>query len=423
MALIFKLYILRKYDMKKTLTTFALSLMLTACGGSDSKSNVTISENSYAVQMVASDFGSSQVAVGNITGDRTATQGIMGKSNSDYTISTYQHTLYHIGKNTIDTIDSYNANESLRDAISSYSANDNGSGSANTYRLLHSSDDNAYLIRYGSNSILQINPNASSSNEFSVNNIDLSAYTVEGSNAPKMVDAAIYNNQLFVAMQRLDNNWVANQAYIAVIDISDPSNPQEIDTDPQSDGLKGIPLNARNTFTLVEHNGFLYAAGRGDYSNDNGGLDKIDASTYAVTSLIGSDDFSELNNTEENIYYHVTGVAIIDDQTGYVTLNIESGFDSLETKLVSFDPETGSSIAAVDFVNIIDKEIKTIKSGPDSKLWIGISNSENPGIIVLDTDTNTINDEFISLEMPPIRIEFLSTDNLATENLVPAEEL
>jgi len=332
----------------------------------------------------------------------------MAKAHSDYTIDTYQSTLYHIGKDTIDTIDSYDAFDSLSNAISSYSANDNGSGSANTYRLVHSSDNNAYLIRYGSSSVLQINPNAVTSSEFSLNNIDLSAYTIEGSSAPKMVDAVIYGERLFVAMQRLDDNYVAHQPYIAVIDISDPVSPLEIDTDPQSDGLKGIPLNAKNTFTLVERNGFLYAAGRGDYFSDNGGLDKIDANTYGVTPLISNNDFPELNNIEEGTYYHITGVAITDEQTGYVALNIEHGFDpTLETKLVSFNTETGASIATVDFSNIVDTQIKTITSGPDDKLWIGISSKENPGVIILDTDTNTINDEFISLDMPPIRIKFI----------------
>ena len=394
--------------MNRILITFASSLLLGACGGSDSKSDISITENSYAIQMVASDYGSSQVAVGNIYGDRIATQGIMAKAHSDYTIDTYQSTLYHIGKDTIDTIDSYDAFDSLSNAISSYSANDNGSGSANTYRLVHSSDNNAYLIRYGSSSVLQINPNAVTSSEFSLNNIDLSAYTIEGSSAPKMVDAVIYGERLFVAMQRLDDNYVAHQPYIAVIDISDPVSPLEIDTDPQSDGLKGIPLNAKNTFTLVERNGFLYAAGRGDYFSDNGGLDKIDANTYGVTPLISNNDFPELNNIEEGTYYHITGVAITDEQTGYVALNIEHGFDpTLETKLVSFNTETGASIATVDFSNIVDTQIKTITSGPDDKLWIGISSKENPGVIILDTDTNTINDEFISLDMPPIRIKFI----------------
>ncbi len=402
--------------MKKTLILALTSTLLVACDDDNDFVNINISEDSYAVQMVAADYGSSQVAVGNVIGDRTAIQGLMAKDKSDYTIDTYKNNLHHIGKFSIDTIDTYTADSSVNSSPVKNFPNDDESGSANTYRLVQTSVDTAFLIRNGYSSVLIGNPSATSTTEFKKGTIDLSAYNVEGTLSPNMSDAVVVGDNLFVLMQRLDSSWNPQQAYIAVIDVSDPTNPIEIDTDPQTDGLKGVALNAANPSALVEHNGAVYASGRGDFSADSGGLDKIDATTFTVTSVIDGEDYSEFNDTvtdvEKPIYYHITDVTVISDQLGYASLNIEQAYTTLKTQLVSFNPSTGAKIETVSISGYEDKEIKDITTGPNGKLWIGISNADNPGILVLDTDTNTINGDFISLQMPPIRIEFLDIDEL-----------
>ncbi len=405
--------------MKKTFILALTSTLLVACDDDNEFVNINIFEDSYAVQMVAADYGSSQVAVGNIIGDRTATQGLMAKDKSDYTIDTYKNKLHHIGKFSIDTIDTYTADSSVNSSPVKSFPNDDEAGSANTYRLLQTSNDTAFLIRNGYSSVLISNPSATSALEFKKGTIDLSAYNVDGTLSPNMSDAVVVGDNLFVLMQRLDSNWTPQQAYIAVIDVSDPSNPIEVDTDPQTDGLKGIALNAENPSALVEHNGAVYASGRGDFSTDSGGLDKVNATTFVVSNMIDGEDYSEFNDTETDvekpIYFHVTDVAVVSDQLGYASLNIEQAYTTLKTELVSFNPSTGAKIETVSISGYEGKEIKDITVGPNGKLWIGISNADNPGILVLDTDTNSINGNFISLEMPPTRIEFLDIDELEQE--------
>ena len=117
-----------------------------------------------------------------------------------------------------------------------------------------------YIINYGSSKVLQVDPSATLEENFVKGEIDLSAYNFTGNSVPNMADAVIVNNQLFVALQRLGADWSYNQAYIAVIDLS---TNEEVDTNPQQSGLKGIPLNAKNTSTITAHNGYIYAAGRG----------------------------------------------------------------------------------------------------------------------------------------------------------------
>lgn len=396
--------------MIKITPIFIAASLLIGCGADDKK-DFRISQDSYAVQTVAADYSSSQVAIGNLTGNRTATQGLLTKAESNFTISTYKNYLYHIGKNKIDTIGRLETNKSATSNQWTYGANHDDEGSANTYTLVQQNSTNAYLIRYGSNFVLQVDPSATVEEDFVKAKIDLSVYTVEESTYPRMVDAIIYQEKLFIAIQRLDSSWIPQQAYIAVIDLE---TNEELDTNTQQDGLKGIPLNATNTLSLVEHNGQLYAAGRGDYGSDTGGLDMIDATTYEVTSLIDEHDFSELinfnddNDNSNDSYYHVMDVAVVSDNLAYATLNIEQGYETLETKIVTINPTTGALAVLTDITELNAKEISDINIDNKDRLWLGIANTDAPGLLVMDTDTNTINGDFIELDMPAKRIEFLS---------------
>jgi hypothetical protein len=397
--------------MKKITPLLIATSLLFGCGADDKKKDSSISQGSYAVQSVASDYSSSQVAIGSIIGDRSAVQGLLPQAESNFTISTYENNLYHIGKNKIDTISRYDTTQSVSNSEWTYGANHDDEGSANTYTLVQQNATNGYLIRYGSTFVLQVDPSAMLEENFVKAKIDLSAYTFPGSKYPRMVDAVITDNKLFVAMQRLDNGFQTQQAYIAVIDLDTNT---EIDTDTQQDGLKGIPLNATNTFALVEHNGQLYAAGRGGYNSDTGGLDKVDASTYAVTSLIDENsfpqliDFSDDDNSKNDSYYHVLDVAVVSDQLAYATLNIEMGYATIETKLVMINPTTKELTLLSEPSAINEKEISDINIDANDRLWLGIANAAAPGILVMDTDTNTISGDFIPLDMPAKRIEFLT---------------
>lgn len=397
--------------MKKITPLLIAAILLIGCGAEDKNNEKQITEGSYSVQMVAADHSSSQVAIGNILGDRSATQGLLIQAESNFTISTYENYLYHIGKNKIDTIDRFDTTQGVTSSEWSYSANHDDEGSANTYTLVQESETNAYLIRYGSTFVLQVDPSATIEENFVKAKIDLSAYIVEGSTYPRMADAVIYQNKLFVAMQRLDSSWTPQQAYISVIDLT---TNEELDTNPQLDGLMGIPLNATNTFSLVEHNGQLYAAGRGNYGSDTGGLEKIDANTYAVSSLIDASDFVELNTfTDDNensndSYYHVMDVAVVNDHLAYATLNIEKGYTTIETKIATINPSTGALAVLTEPTDLNAKEISDINIDANNRLWLGIANADAPGILVMDTDTNTISGDFIELDMPAKRIEFLT---------------
>ena len=394
--------------MKSLPLILSASVLLTACGGDDNHhSAAKISEESYVVQTVAADYSSSAVVIGNLSGDRTAANTVLVKDASDYTIDTYGSTLYHIGRYGINTLSRYEATESLEDAEWEYSANDDGATGANPYKIIQTSADNAYVIRYGATTVWQIDPQATSADSFIKDTIDLSAYNADGAATPRMADAVYDNNYLYVVMQRLDSSWTAQTAYVAVIDTT--SN-EEVDTDASAEGLDGIALNVKNPMAMEAYNGVLYVAGRGDYSSDTGGVDSIDMTTYSVNSVISTSTLSDLNDAETSTYFHILDVALVSDQKGYALVNLEQGYSTVSSLVVPFNPSTLAVADALDIAALADESLSDLAVDGDDRLWVGISDASAPALVVVDTDTNTQNGDTIALEMPPRKISFLTVD-------------
>ncbi|MCD8522153.1 MAG: hypothetical protein LRY66_15485 [Saccharospirillaceae bacterium] len=393
--------------MKRYSVIILASALLAGCFGDDDNKSTPLTEGSYAVQTVAADYTSSSVVTGNILGERSVSQTILVKDKSDFTVNTYGKYLYHIGRYNIDSIARYDSSDSLNVAQWEYSTNDNGADRSNPYKIIHVSDDKAYVIRYGAKTIWQINPQAESAGQLVVDTIDLSAYNYPGADFPRMSEAAVYNDKLFVVMQRLDNNYKPQTAYVAVIDTADNT---EIDTDPGTSGLKGIPLSVTNPVAAEADNGYLYIAGRGNFGSDTGGLEQIDMTTLVASNIISDTTFSSLNNTETNTYFHITDVALASDQHGYVTVNIEKGYDTLSSKVYEFNRISKTVGQPLNMTSLNDVIISDIAIDTNQRLWVGVANKEDPGIVVIDTDTNTQSGNRIELQMPPKSINFLSID-------------
>lgn len=408
--------------MFKKVLLFTAIAGLVGCGSDDNDNDVVATESLYVTQLVAADYSSSQLATGKVSGDRTATQNIQSVDKSDYRIDTYENILYHIGRFGIDEISRFDAETSLANAEYTYSVNDNepDAGSSNPHHIIQNADDNAYVIRYGNTSILQVNPQADSADSYVKARIDLSDYTVEGAAFPRMQDAVIYDNKLFVGLQRLDASFQPKQAYVAVIDLS---NNEEIDTNPQTDGLKGIPVNAPNISNLEIYNDTIYVAGRGNYGSSrdpqrvisSGGLVSINASSYQTTNLVDADTFSSFNvitddnNTSNDTYFHVTDVTVSQAGVPYVAISIEQGFTTLETKIIKMNNSVNTTITDAA---VTGKEISDITFGPEGYLWTAIADSSEPQIVVIDSASDSQHGDSIELDMPPTQIEFLIVEKV-----------
>lgn len=392
--------------MKRIISLTLLSFVLTGCfSSSSSDKTVPLTEGSYAVQTVAADYSGSAVVTGNILGDRSVQQTILTSEKSDFTISTYENIIYHIGRYQSDTISRFNSNKDLGKAEWSYSANDDGELAANPYKVVHVSADKAYVIRYDSVNIWEINPMANTIQAPITARIDLSAYN-NGQSVPHMSDAVYYNGKLFVIMQRLDTNWDPTTSYIAIIDTA---TNKELETGMGQNGLKGIPLNADNAADSALHNGYLYVAGRGDYGTNSGALDKIDLTTYQVTKIAGQNTFKNLNESDNNRNAHFLDVAVVDNNIGYILVSVEDAYAYNPTShIYSFSPSTGviGEELAATVTNAIS--VSDITTDANDKLWIAVTNADDPKLLVYDTDINQQSGDSIELELIPNKIEFLT---------------
>lgn len=393
--------------MKNIAIIFSL-LVLAGCG-SDSKPAKRISDDSYVLQTIASDYGSSQVVVGNLNDNRQNNFSILSADKSDYTIDTYKDKLYHIGKFNIDTIDAYQSSFDLEQPVKSFSANFEESGSANTYKLLQISENVAYLIQYGRSDVLQLDLSASNSQDLVTQRIDLSAYNAGSATSPNASDAVISGDYLLVSLQRFDENYTANTAYVVAIDISDAENPIEIDTDTQNDGLFGIALEGINPISMSHYNGTVLIASRGDYASNSGALEKLSTIDFTRETLLDGTSLTEYNTIKEenSEYYHFSRVAINSNAKAYFSINVESGYNTLSTHLLEIDL-LDNATNEVQLSSL--QNINTLAFSPNDRLWIGSSNESNPGVFVMDTDTNTQNQSYITTELPVHDIEFLEID-------------
>ncbi|WP_370292874.1 hypothetical protein [Thalassolituus sp.] len=396
--------------MKKLSLITASAIMLSGCfGNSDSSSENNDSpivtspaeETGYLVAALLSDYVTSQVSIGT-TDQREFVDGYIVKSESDYTLDTYGTYLYHIGRNNIDTLERYDALTSFLTQDYSYSLAEDGSDvSTNAYQLLQVSETKAYLISYGKPSILIIDPSASNESDLVTGEIDLSAYSPEGTTSPTMVKAVIADNKLFVAMQRLNADWSTNTAYLAVIDTTSDT---EINTG-DNETFNGIELSATNPGDVETDGTYVFVIGRGDFATDSGGLDRISTDDYSVEALGDDTTFADLN--DDGIVFHYDEIELM-GSSAFMTVSIEGGSWPYPANIYSFDPSAETPQFTVHQPEALQNTaISLIRATPDeTELWVATDDSSDPQIYVLD-ETGALTGDAISFDQVVRDLDFI----------------
>ena len=391
--------------MKKLALTALSAALLTGCFGDDSSSDSNtvdtddIQGHIFIAQLISGDYKTSEIAVGTV-GETEIVENYANKDASDYTIDVYEQYLYHIGKFNIDTLTRYDAAAEFLQADYTYSLTEPESSSSNTYQFVQVEEDKAYVIRYGKSSILVVDPSADEEN-FVLGEIGLAAYVAEGATYPRMSAAVVADDKLFVGLQRLDADYQPTQSYVAVIDIATNT---EIDTDSVDEGLKGIQLSADNLYSMAEDDDYIYVAGRGDFSDNSGALDRIDLNDYSVDTLIDGSTFAALNDVDSGTYYHVQAVEVVDD-TLFVQINLEGG-EAPRGYIYSAPTSNPANFTDVTPEAFAGQKIAVIQSGPDDTLWVSLDNAETPDVYVLN-ESAEVQGEALEFSMPVREIEFM----------------
>jgi hypothetical protein len=293
------------------------------------------------VQTLAADFLSSQVAYLDYAA-QTVDDGFYAKTQSDYTISVYQNDVYHIGRFFIDTISQYNTDDASTEIWSYSTQDDSDSTSRNPYTLVSLSAEKAYLLRYGSDKIWIVNPQAADFNSFKIGELDLTSYVPDNNTAgtPGPSAAVIIDGKLFVVMQRLDDAFAtSNPTYLAVFDTATDS---EIETNADTtDSVMGIPLLGVNPLenSVRQFEDKVYITTRNSYSAvsvDQSLIEEVDSNDYSLRTVLSAADITD-NSTK-----FIQSTAIVSAEKGYFFAN-ETFFSPYreESTLYQFNPSTG----------------------------------------------------------------------------------
>jgi len=361
------------------------------------------------VQTIAPDYSNSEVAYLDANSQQV-TAGYYVKDASDYTLSSYKGDVYHIGRFFLDTITKYNATDvASRDtAIWSYSTQDaQDSTSRNPYALVSLSETKAYLLRYGSSNVWIVNPQATSSEDFKIGELDLSSYIPadNSSGTPSPAAAVINNDKLYIAMQRTSDAWTSGIAYVAVFDTTTDT---EIETNANDeDTVKGIPLLGVNPLehSLTAIDDKVFVTTRNGYSSTDlsfSRIEEINTSDYSVRQVINASDI------EGNTAAFINASVVVSAEQGYFYASQAIFTPSYHevSALYEFNPTTGEIITA-NVAETGSEGITFIGLDGANFLWVSVSDPSIPGVDVIDTSSNAKKVSRLATQLNPGTIRFI----------------
>lgn len=354
---------------------------LAGCGGGNSgggsKQPTTRIDTNYAavIQSVSPAYDSSNIEIVDLEASNwIAVDGYYTSAQTDFAIQARNEHVYQIGRYNIDTLTKIGiSNPTL--PIWQYSTKETAAASANPHKLVFASDSNGYVIRYESLESWQVNLGASSDAEFKTGSIDLTPYN-DGDGTPEATDGIIIGDHLYVLMQRLDRNNGWEPLHTAFIAVFNTQTNAEIDLDIDPT-LGGIPLQTRNPKKLQYVDGFgLVVYSLGSYgATNNGGIEVVDLDNNTTQLLVDDDDIgAKIDN----------GV-IISPTQGYLVAYAGWG----DNAVYRFNPTTGD-VETDALLDIEGTSISVLTTDPEGRLWIGIADSVNPRLSVVDPDTDTL---------------------------------
>ncbi len=219
----------------------------------------------------------------------------LGHSDQDITVVAYGGYVYLIEK-SLGAKSKYDpAPLAKKDMIYQYSV---GAGT-NPYDIVFVNDTLAYVIRYGSSSILAVNPEADGQASFAGNEIDISMFDSVG--VPEAVAGYYHDGVVYVVLQRL-NGWTADKPGLLIA--VDAATGTLIDYDPIADGIQGCELLVRNPQNVSAADGELFISGHvwGEQTEGIMGV-RLDEGFRGVTQRMVLD--------EESLGMDLTGVSVI----------------------------------------------------------------------------------------------------------------
>lgn len=340
---------------------------------------------------LTSDFATGSLSAVNL--DTRAASNDVASIGSDAMARCYQGLIYVVnrfGGDNVQVIDPAQNYATVRQ----FSV---GNGS-NPQDIVFVSPTKAYVSRYGSSSILIVNP----ANGTSGPTISLAGFA-DSDGLPEMARMVRMERWLFVACQRLTNFQPSNDAVIVVIDTQ---NDTVYDVDPSTPGVQGIALTLRNpntAFALDRARGRLLIGCSGSFGVNDGGVEAIDP--VALTSL-------GVVLTESALDGDISDVAMREGGHGYALVTRSSS-----NAVVGWDPVGG---AVLDTLHTASGgfSLPDFEANDRGELWVCQNDFSHPGLLVFDQATDQLVAGPIGTGLPPLSVIFDGATDAVTS--VPA---
>ncbi len=393
----------------KTFTLLALSMVLTIPGIQTARAD--IQQKAVSIN-AAADYTSgthSVISVDPVGGPRDI-QNDLQPTVSDLGLNAYGRYFYVIERYYGDNVTKYDISNPSTPIWQFSTMDENDAvATSNPHNIVFAGPTKAYLLRHNSASAWIINPGTTDEQGFRTGYMDLSAYNDQDEYGPEMTDGVIVDNQLFVVLQRLnqDDSSAPNTAYLAVIDIT---TDQEIDTGMGGD-LKGIELPVKNP-SAIEYDpetGLIFVQGVGKYASSwsgtpaeySGGIATIDPTTFETTLLIDDGD------DENHPYGNISGMTVLSATKGYFVGYAGWG----DNTMYEFNPTSGEVVGEANEY-LKNKNIAGMNAGAsaDQNGMVWITNATDAEIVILNPTDNTI-DEKINTNINPSKIVFVTGDD------------
>ena len=258
---------------------------------------------------------------------------------------------------------------------------------ANPQDIEFAGPDKAYVSRYGSESVLVINPVDGTM----LGEINLSGFA-DGDGLPEMGQMAVVGSRLYVAVQRLENFTPVGASFVVVIDMDDDS---IVDVDLASDGVQGIELSATNPNELLALDGRLFVSCVAGFGDREGGIDVIDLDSNRSQGVVVS---------EADLDGDITGLAMVSSERGYA---IVLGSDFVTYSLLPVSISTGTVDAALTGTS--NGFIPVALADGDRLVVADFGTAEQPGgLLIYEAQTGDLLQGPISMGLPPVGVALLS---------------
>jgi DNA-binding beta-propeller fold protein YncE len=347
---------------------------------------------SVAIAVVATtDWTSGALSYITLDGDMSsapATTNNVLSIHSDATVKAdggYVFVINRYGQDNITVLDP-------ADGLSLVTQFSTGNGS-NPQDIAAISATKAYISRLGSNSLLIVNPATGAE----LGSINLSGLALSDG-IPDMAQMVKVGTKVFVLLQNLVDWAPAGPGILAVIDTATDT---LIDADASTPGVQGVEISGWNPQSAAYNaaTNRIYVSSSGDYYNPAvaGGIDSVNPDTFAASSVA---DKTALGGSPGS-------VAVVSSSKAYVAVS-DSSFVN---HIIPFNPSTGAVSASIYTPG--GYTIGGIAVDPFGYLLVPDMSYETPGIVFIDTLTNTVAQGPVSVGLPPYAVAFttMQSDN------------